>query len=197
MPYHRCAACGLTSYSAAAYSSASTCPTCAAALTDDSRVYLVAGAAYDVTRTLPARPESAAEARRALVGLALPELTREALAVLVTELVANAVRHAGLSASDAVRVRLTNRPGGVRLAVHDGGEGFALSALDDRDQLVAGGRGLAIVAALSDAWGVDCGSEGCTVWCDVNVEEQPVVPAETTGHVHEMAVELARSSASP
>jgi anti-sigma regulatory factor (Ser/Thr protein kinase) len=191
MPYHRCVACGLTSYSAAAHSSASACPTCAAALTDDSRLYLVAGATYDVSRTLVARPEAAADARRLLVGLALPELTRENLALLVTELVTNAVQHAGLAASDPVRVRVNNRPGGVRLAVHDGGTGFTLAALDDHDPLLAGGRGLSIVAALSDAWGVDCGPSGCTVWCDVDVEEQAVEPLVTTGHLHEMAVELA------
>ena len=76
MPYYRCAACGLTTYSAASYSSASACPACLEALSDDSKLDVVPGANHDVSRTLLARPEAAAEARRALSGLALPTVTR-------------------------------------------------------------------------------------------------------------------------
>jgi DNA-directed RNA polymerase subunit RPC12/RpoP len=35
MPYYRCLACGLTSYSAAGYSAALACPYCSAALVKD------------------------------------------------------------------------------------------------------------------------------------------------------------------
>jgi anti-sigma regulatory factor (Ser/Thr protein kinase) len=84
------------------------------------------------------RPEAAAEARRALVGLALPKITREDLALLVSELVTNAVRHAGLSPRAPIEVRVKNGSGGVRLAVHDPGPGFTFRP---HEVQVAGGAG--------------------------------------------------------
>src|SRR3954468_14472300 len=77
MPYYRCTACGLTSYSAASYSTAPSCPACAARLADTAKLHLVPGEDRDLTRTLAARPESVAEARRTLVGLPLPEDSRQ------------------------------------------------------------------------------------------------------------------------
>jgi anti-sigma regulatory factor (Ser/Thr protein kinase) len=171
MPYYRCATCGLTGYSAAAYASANSCPTCQAALTEDAKLYVVPGAKHNVSCVVLARPEAAGEARRALVTLPFPEVTREDLALLVSELVTNSVRHAGLSARDAIGVSLVNGAGRARLAVRDGGDGFtpSLSAWNGPD--VAGGRGLGIVDALSEAWGVKCDPEGCTVWCEVAVDD--------------------------
>jgi anti-sigma regulatory factor (Ser/Thr protein kinase) len=170
MPYHRCASCGLTTYSAATYSSASACPACLAALTDDTKLYVTPGVSHDVNCTVLARPEAASEARRALVGLAFPEITRENLALLVSELVTNSVRHAGVSARDGIQVELHNGGDRVRLAVHDGGDGFPLPSYEPEAPFVADGRGLLIVAALSETWGVDSDSEGCTVWCEVAVD---------------------------
>ena len=169
MPYHRCADCGLTTYSAATYASASACPGCLAALTDDTKLYVTPGVNHDVSCTVQARPEAASEARRALVGLAFPEITRENLALLVSELVNNAVLHAGLSTRDSIGVELVNGTGRVRLTVHDAGRGFPGAMPKPDAPLAAGGRGLAIVDALSDAWGVDSDPDGCTVWCEVAV----------------------------
>jgi anti-sigma regulatory factor (Ser/Thr protein kinase) len=188
MPYYRCAACGLTSYSAAAHSSASACPTCPADLRDASQLYVVPGAKHDIRCSLRGRPEATAEARRALVGLALPEATRDQLALLVTELVSNSVLHAGITRQDPIDVELTNGTDNVRLAVHDGGHGFAPPAPDAADPLEPGGRGLVIVAALSESWGVDCDPDGCTVWCQVPVDEPAAGGRErvTSGHVREI-----------
>jgi anti-sigma regulatory factor (Ser/Thr protein kinase) len=171
MPYYRCADCGITSYSAAAYTSAGVCPNCPARLSDGSEVHVVPGSRHDVSRSLIARPEAAAEVRRALLPLALPEVTREDLALIATELVTNSVLHAGLSTDDHVDVSLTNGTGTVRLAVHDPGHGFTSPSPGARDPHGPGGRGLVIVAALSDSWGIDCDGAGCTVWCQVPVEE--------------------------
>src|SRR5213079_1356490 len=77
MPYHRCPACSTTCYSAAAHSAASACPSCSAPLTDGSKLVVVPGAKHNLSRTLRAQPQAAAEARRAVVALALPEPTRE------------------------------------------------------------------------------------------------------------------------
>jgi serine/threonine-protein kinase RsbW len=179
MPYYRCVACGLTSYSAAGHASARICPECDAALTGDAKQYvipaalqMVAVAPHNVSRVLLARPEAPAEARRALGDLPFPATTREDLALLVSELVTNALRHGGLSRDDRIGMSLINGAGRARLAVHDAGPGFTpgLSGSND-DPRVAGGRGLALVEALSDAWGVRSGADGCTVWCEVAVEE--------------------------
>ena len=183
MPYYRCATCGLTSYSAAGHASAISCPECEAALTDDAKLYVVPaaqreipGAPHNVSRVLPARPEAASEARRALAGLPLPATAGQHLALLVTELVTNALRHAGLSSDDRIGVSLINGAGRARLAVHDGGPGFTACLPGSNDDArAAGGLGLALVEALSNAWGVRSGADGCTVWCEVPVED-PAAP---------------------
>jgi anti-sigma regulatory factor (Ser/Thr protein kinase) len=192
MPYYRCPACGLTTYSAASYSSASACPACLEALPEGAKLYVEPGENHDMSCTLRARPQAAAEARRALVGLALPKITREHLALLVSELVTNSVRHAGLSPRAPIGVQVNNGSASVRLAVHDGGHGFPFPAQEVAvAPLAAGGRGLAIVAALSETWGIDSNPDGCTVWCQLALEEQPTaaVNSETPAdQVHELAV---------
>jgi anti-sigma regulatory factor (Ser/Thr protein kinase) len=200
MPYYRCPACGLTTYSAASYSSAGACPACLEALPDNAKLYVEPGEKHDMSYTLRARPQAPAEARRALVGLTLPKTTRENLALLVSELVTNSVRHAGQPADAPIGVQVNNGSASVRLAVHDGGHGFPFPAQEvPVAPLVAGGRGLAIVAALSETWGVDSNPDGCTVWCQLTVDEQPtpVVNSEApAGHVHELAVGMAAASGS-
>jgi anti-sigma regulatory factor (Ser/Thr protein kinase) len=173
MPYYRCHSCGLTTYSAASYSSARACPACLEALPDDARLHIVPGDNADVSLTLLARPAAAAEARHALVGFALPQITREDLALVVTELVTNSVRHAGLTPGAQIGVESSSGPDSVSLAVHDGGAGFRVPRRRFRNAQSAGGRGLLIVDALSEAWGVDCAADGCTVWCRIAIDERP------------------------
>jgi anti-sigma regulatory factor (Ser/Thr protein kinase) len=191
MPYYRCAACGLTSYSAAAHSTARTCPNCSEPLSDEARLCLEPKPLADITRALTARPEAAADARRALVGLPLPQMTRAKLELLVSELVTNSVRHAGLAADDPVGLRVTHRAGRVRIAVRDGGRGFAAPSHEGRDLLTPGGHGLLIVDAMSERWGIDC-IDGCTVWCEVDVDEEPAAVEQ-----HEVSTRHAREGAVP
>jgi anti-sigma regulatory factor (Ser/Thr protein kinase) len=191
IPYYRCPACGLTTYSAASYSSASACPACLEALPGDAKLYIEPGEKHDMSCTLRAQPSAAAEARRALVGLALPKITREDLALLVSELVTNSVRHAGLSPQAPIEVQVNNGSGSVRLRVHDPGHGFAFPAQEvPVAPLVAGGRGLVIVAALSESWGIDSDADGCTVWCQLAVQQQPEAAVD-----HEMAADSVASLA--
>jgi anti-sigma regulatory factor (Ser/Thr protein kinase) len=110
-----------------------------------------------------------------LVGFALPEATRHALAMVVSELVSNSIRHAGLAADDVIDLHVTVDDRVVRVAVHDRGSGFTPPA-PAGNPLVVGGQGIVIVAALSDEWGVDCDQDGCTVWCEIPLEEAPVEP---------------------
>jgi anti-sigma regulatory factor (Ser/Thr protein kinase) len=127
----------------------------------------------------------------------LPQRVRETLELLVSELVTNSVRHAGLPPGARLQLDITHEAGRVRLAVRDGGTGFDPSQLREADPLACDGRGIAIVAALSDAWGVECDAEGCTVWCEVIVEA-PVARTEhdvTGAYVRELAIEMSRPAA--
>lgn len=86
------------------------------------------------------------------------------VAMLVTsELVTNAIHASAMS----VCLHLDRRPGHVRIAVQDFAPGVPrLGTL--RDPTAFGGRGLALVDALSDAWGVEpLDGGGKTVWCDL------------------------------
>jgi anti-sigma regulatory factor (Ser/Thr protein kinase) len=196
MPYHRCPACSATCYSAAAHSSASTCPSCSAPLTEGSKFVVVPGARHNLSRTLRAQPQAAAEARRAVVTLALSEPTREALSLVVSELVTNSVLHAGLTAEDSVDLHVDNDGPQVHIAVHDPGPGFTPPA-PNADPLIIGGQGLVITDALSDSWGVDCDEHGCTVWCDIACEDEPAAATGrevTAGHLGELALEIAEAA---
>jgi anti-sigma regulatory factor (Ser/Thr protein kinase) len=198
MPYYRCPSCDVTAYSAARHSSPSVCPECLEELSGDARLDIVPGGSADVSRTLVARPEAAAEARHALVGLVLPQRTREDLALIVTELVTNAVLHAGLVPGDPIGVKVENGPHSVRLAVHDGGRGFEAPSRLPGATLVAGHRGLVIVDALSNTWGIDCGGDGCTVWCQIAIDARPATAIEArSDDVRDLALEIAHTAPAP
>jgi anti-sigma regulatory factor (Ser/Thr protein kinase) len=127
-------------------------------------------------RTLPARPGSPAEARRAVAALALPEETRQNLELVVSELVTNSVRHAGNSAhdptgiDDAIDLQLTHTDGEVQVTVRDRGPGFSMPN-GSRGPPLEGGLGLVVVEVLSKAWGVHRDNAGCTVWSVLEVQE--------------------------
>lgn len=81
-------------------------------------------------------------------------------ALVVSELVTNAVRHAGTD----MRLVLELRDGTLTVRVHDHGPG--LPRLIPPAERGFGGQGLAIVVRLAQAWGVaveDGG--GKAVWC--------------------------------
>ena len=172
MPYYQCPACGVTVHSAAAFSALRTCQECSAALPADARVYPTP--IRHIRRVLAARPDAAGKARHAARALPLSPATRDKLELIASELVANAVLHAGLEADDPISVHITSRSDRVRISVRDPGPGFELPSNGAAaDPLAADGRGFVIVAALTDAWGIDCDRSGCTVWCEVEVDERP------------------------
>ena len=88
--------------------------------------------------------------------------------LLVTELVANSVRHAGLDASDHITVMLELSLSRVRVEVRDPGEGFAFP-LREQTRDSEGGRGLQIVAAISNRWGIERSSP-IAVWFEIDLE---------------------------
>ena len=113
---------------------------------------------------LPSTAAAPARARGALDGIAeslAPERLRD-VRLLVSELVTNAVRHAG---GDAVRLIVALSGGRLRVEVHDPGSGFQVREAPD-DPLRASGWGLVLVAELADRWGVD-GSPRTRVWFEM------------------------------
>jgi anti-sigma regulatory factor (Ser/Thr protein kinase) len=132
------------------------------------------------------------------VGLALSEATRTTLALLVTELVTNAVRHAGLAPEDSIRVEIANGKARVRATVHDGGPGFVPARVAHGAPLEPGLQGLLIVAALADTWGIDRDAGGCSVWCELAVDDEPATEiAAGVEPLHDLALEMARMNPTP
>ncbi|MFI9238500.1 ATP-binding protein [Streptomyces sp. NPDC053079] len=105
-----------------------------------------------------------AELRDALSAWGLSAAEDDAVVVL-SELMTNAVVHARLSDERCIETVFCRGWGGVRMAVDDADERVPQL----RDQDVEGGRGLAIVAELSDRWGVHPRRRlGKSVWAIVS-----------------------------
>ncbi|MGW0769703.1 ATP-binding protein [Streptomyces sp. NPDC002676] len=83
------------------------------------------------------------------------------LSLCVSELATNALLH-GVPPGRGFLLRLRYDGDLVRAEVHDSGPGTPLIA-EEPDE---GGRGLLLVAALSDKWGVGERDPGKTVWCE-------------------------------
>lgn len=119
------------------------------------------------TLRVPWKQSSGREARRALVS-SLRELDVDATVVdeaevVISELVANAVRHARPLADGTIRLGWTVRAGVVEVEVTDGG-GPTVPRPAPRSLLAAQGRGLRIVRGYAHEWGVHEDRVGRTVW---------------------------------
>ena len=102
---------------------------------------------------LPCTPTAPARARGALdeiQGRISADRMRD-VRLLVSELVTNAVRHAG---GEAVRLVVALTGSMLRIEVHDPGRGFEFKPPPD-DPLRASGWGLVLVEELADRWGID------------------------------------------
>ena len=113
---------------------------------------------------------SAALARRSVLAAfdAAGLSTEQALdaALIASELVGNAVRHAAPLPSGHLALSWSLDPGGYSISVTDGGavHSPATIAVRQAGSHDTAGRGLRIVAELSDAWGVATEAGSTTVW---------------------------------
>ncbi|MCW2724369.1 MAG: hypothetical protein JWN35_1290 [Frankiales bacterium] len=125
--------------------------------------------------TFPADGRSASQARRlverAVAEAGLPDVVDEAL-LLVTELVTNAVVHAGTdvdvaieAGTDRLRVEVLDRSPGSLPTVHG-------APSDTRE----GGRGLFLLDALATEWGTRHFASGKSVWFTLGAPERPARP---------------------
>jgi anti-sigma regulatory factor (Ser/Thr protein kinase) len=116
-----------------------------------------------VLRTFDPTPESVRDARR-LARAAAAHLTperRDDVVLVVSELAANAVRHAQTPYSVHVAVDGVT----VRVEVVDHGGGMPVRR--HPSVTATGGRGLQIVDELALTWGVDMLQHGKMVWAEL------------------------------
>ena len=119
-------------------------------------------------------PASAGEVRHRLgadlTDAGLPASVVGDAALVVSELVGNAVRYARPLAGGVVEVTWSVRPDSVRLTVTDGG-GASVPRQHAAGPEDVRGRGLAIVTALARDWGVETHLNGAgpvsTVWVEL------------------------------
>jgi anti-sigma regulatory factor (Ser/Thr protein kinase) len=122
-------------------------------------------------------PASAGEVRRQLgadlTDAGLPAAVIGDATLVVSELVGNAVRYAAPLPGGVLEVSWTVDAECVRLRVSDGG-GMSVPVRHDAGPEDVRGRGLAIVAALAQDWGVELSRNGAgptsTVWVELPVK---------------------------
>lgn len=118
----------------------------------------------DAALSLPALNVSVAAARRTVTALCGPAglvALHDTAALLTSEVVTNAVLHG----DGTVMVRAHTGDGRLRVEVQDDGDGAPV--LQDAARDSEGGRGLALVAALADDWGVEQVPGGKFVWFEL------------------------------
>ena len=129
-------------------------------------------AAPEIDLTVPAAPSAAGAARRAVARRGLVGADREAiLLLLVSELVSNSVRHAGLRPDQRIRLRAHNANAHAYVEVCDAGRSGRVPAKrDQHDALEPGGLGLVLVDEMADRWGVHCHADLTCVWFELACE---------------------------
>jgi anti-sigma regulatory factor (Ser/Thr protein kinase) len=113
--------------------------------------------------SLTRKPQAVRAARGALVALGGGFSSRRLhdASLCLSELVSNAIQHAG--ASGDVRLTLALEGGRLRVEVTDPGRGFDPGPSKKGDE---GGWGLLIVDRLADDWGVEIGKH-TVVWFEM------------------------------
>lgn len=125
---------------------------------------------------LPCIPASVAVARRRLIeDLLAAGILAAAIgdaALVVSELLSNAIRHARPLPGAQLQVTWLLTAGSVEVTVSDGGA--PTRPHDSHPSLSSlGGRGLGIVAHLSHSWGLRDDERGLTVWAVLAAPPEP------------------------
>jgi len=118
---------------------------------------------------LPVGPLAPGDARHALDRLTgvVDSTQLDEIRLLVSELVTNSVRHAGMVPGDWIGFRVVMEGESVRVEVADRGPGFA-SLQPVPTMYQDSGWGLYLVEQIADRWGVDRAAGTC-VWFEVDL----------------------------
>jgi anti-sigma regulatory factor (Ser/Thr protein kinase) len=123
-----------------------------------------------LTLALPSNDRAPALARKQLALFArsaeLQAREYEALRLLVSELVTNAVRHAGARGRQKIGLSVQSSDETIRIEVSDQGTGFALPKSPPVPS-ADGGYGLLIVDRLCSRWGIEHNGRSL-VWCELD-----------------------------
>ncbi len=126
---------------------------------------------FTVEADLPGGPHAAWRARRLIdseLSGRIPRPVVADVALLVTELVANGVRHGGADSDAALRLLLEARePGRLRVEVANPGTSGEIAPRPP-DLLGGGGLGLHIVERVASRWGV-LHEPRTAVWFEVDL----------------------------
>jgi anti-sigma regulatory factor (Ser/Thr protein kinase) len=127
------------------------------------------GAGHRLGLEVPATPGMLSAVRAALTELPLSARTLVDARLLVSELVANSMRHARLGPNDTIRVTAEVRNGRLRVDVVDGGRGGTpMPARGIRPRPSAeSGWGLYLVETLSSRWGYSSGR----YWFELEIDD--------------------------
>ncbi len=129
-------------------------------------------------RTFSGRPDQVRVARRWLAQIVDGFAAVEEVLLACSELASNAIMHSESGRPGGYfTVRLAIRQDIVRVEVLDQGgpwsRGHGTSAYtnaQDEEDVSQCGRGLAIVAAITNAWGIAGDDAGRTAWCEIRSE---------------------------
>jgi serine/threonine-protein kinase RsbW len=127
------------------------------------------GAGHLLDLEVPATPGMLSGVRAALTELPLSDRALDDARLLVSELVANSMRHARLGPKDTIRVTAEVTPGRLRVDVVDGGRDVTLLPADaTRPRPGAeSGWGLYLVEIISSRWGSGAGR----YWFELEIDE--------------------------
>jgi anti-sigma regulatory factor (Ser/Thr protein kinase) len=117
---------------------------------------------------LPVGPQAPGEARHALDELddVLDDGKLDEIRLLVSELVTNSVRHAGMGPNEWIGLRVALGADSVRVEVADRGPGFE-DTTPIPSMFQDSGWGLYLVEQIADRWGVTT-DKGTCVWFELD-----------------------------
>jgi anti-sigma regulatory factor (Ser/Thr protein kinase) len=123
----------------------------------------------EIELTVAADRAAAGEARHAVAGCGLVPADQEpTLLLLVSELVSNSVRHAGLDADERIRLRARWDEACAYVEVCDAGRSGRVPRKREKpDALEPGGLGLMLVDEMADRWGVRRHEDQTCVWFEL------------------------------
>jgi anti-sigma regulatory factor (Ser/Thr protein kinase) len=127
--------------------------------------------AKTISFSIPGGTGAAAMARRSVTSIeaGLPLQVRHRVALVLSELIANAVQHGGAGPGQEVEVRVASTAHRLRVEVVDPGWGDAEPP--PRIQHPDGGFGLLLVEHLSDEWGREATDTGGSLaWFELELD---------------------------
>jgi anti-sigma regulatory factor (Ser/Thr protein kinase) len=127
------------------------------------------GARHSLDLVVPATPGMLSNVRAALTELPLPARALVDARLLVSELVANSMRHARLGPNDTIGVTAEVGNGRLRVDVVDGGRGGTpvLAGATRPRPGAESGWGLYLVETLSSRWGYGAGG----YWFELEIDD--------------------------